>query len=166
MIQQGLNHPDIGPVPQQARGERVPESVRHTVSHLGAVSPTMRNGFDQSPRVRATNALALLLGWLAQSHACPRISVFSSVYPNSNSLSAGCIGMIRGRLPLPTVRIVPGEVTPFSYRISSNERSPTRGDHRGALTLDAGEYEATRGDVERLLIAARALLALRPARRS
>jgi hypothetical protein len=41
-----------------------------------------------------------------------------------------------------------------------------RGDHRGALRLDAGEYEATRGDVERLLIAAQALLALRPARRS
>lgn len=39
----------------------------------------------------------------------------------------------------------------------------TRGEHRGRLRLSAGEYEATRGDVERLLRAAQDLLARRAA---
>jgi hypothetical protein len=42
----------------------------------------------------------------------------------------------------------------------------TRGEHQGALMLDAGTYEATRGDVERLLTAAQALLAARAVGRS
>jgi hypothetical protein len=41
----------------------------------------------------------------------------------------------------------------------------TRGEHRGVLKLDAGEYEATRGDVERLLMAAQALLVAARGRR-
>ncbi len=36
-----------------------------------------------------------------------------------------------------------------------------RGEHRGRLRLMAGEYEATRGDADRLLKAAAALLASR-----
>jgi hypothetical protein len=38
----------------------------------------------------------------------------------------------------------------------------TRGEHRGRLRLDAAEYEATRGDVGRLLRGVQELLAHRP----
>jgi hypothetical protein len=38
-------------------------------------------------------------------------------------------------------------------------RRASRGEHRGALGLSAGEFEAARGDVERLLASARTLLA-------
>jgi len=41
----------------------------------------------------------------------------------------------------------------------------TRGEHRGRLKLSSGEYEATRGDVERLLKQAADLLERRHRRR-
>jgi len=56
-----LDHPDISPLPEEIRRERVPEAVRDAVRDLRRFAPGMGEGFDDPTGKRPADTLALLL---------------------------------------------------------------------------------------------------------